>query len=75
MVDYQGEEVLQGGKAMTKNEHKKRHENLHKAFDELLADWIANTQNLPSKTTVLQLMEWSHKQELAPDHDSGEGSR
>lgn len=33
---------------MTLEEHKKRHIELHKALDELLADFIANTGKFPS---------------------------
>ena len=48
--------------------HKARHIELHRCLDELLADWIQHTGKLPSKSTVLDLMEWSHKQTVEPDH-------
>jgi citrate synthase len=53
---------------VTKKEHKQRHEFLHKALDELVADWLANTKNLPSVSTVMQLLSWSRQQALEPDH-------
>lgn len=52
---------------MTPEEHKKRHEELHSALDELIADYIDNGSlpddpRLPTKTTLYEFMVWSHKQ-------------
>jgi hypothetical protein len=47
---------------MNKQEHLKRHLELHAALDELVADWIMHTQSLPSRSTVMDLMRWSHTQ-------------
>ena len=47
---------------MNKKEHLKKHIELHKALDELMADFIYHTQKLPSETTVTELMEWSYEQ-------------
>jgi len=47
-------------------DHKKRHAELHAALDELVADWIANTESLPSKHSVLSLMKWSYMQTTNP---------
>jgi hypothetical protein len=47
---------------MNKQEHLKRHLELHAALDELVADWIMHTQSLPSYSTVMDLMSWSHTQ-------------
>ena len=45
------------------SEHIKRHNFLHKNFDELLADYlIQNKYKLPSTTTIMELMKWSAKQ-------------
>jgi len=44
------------------DEHKEKHVALHKSLDLLVADMIANTNMLPSKTTVMQLMKWSNSQ-------------
>ena len=55
---------------MTPSEHKKRHIALHKALDELLADFIRNTKKLSlSKITVLELLRWSATQIETPDHN------
>lgn len=43
-------------------EHRKRHEELHKYLDELVADFIDKTGKLPSKTTIFELMLWSSNQ-------------
>lgn len=51
---------------MTDKKHQLRHQELHKAFDELLADFIGNTKRLPSKTTIMEFMEWSYQQTVNP---------
>jgi hypothetical protein len=55
---------------MTEAAHRKRHEELHAALDELIADWISHSlacsTRLPSKSTILDLMTWSHQQTLNP---------
>jgi len=53
---------------MTIKEHKERHLQLHRSFDELIADFIHNTSNSLSKTSILDLVEWSYKQTLDPDN-------
>lgn len=57
---------------MTNEEHKQRHTELHQKLDELLADFIANTGRLPSKTTVLELVNWSYQQTLKPEEPQGQ---
>lgn len=43
--------------------HKARHKKLHSALDELVADYLEDTKHkLPSKTTVLELLQWSAEQ-------------
>jgi len=51
---------------MDKKIHRKRHIALHKILDELVADFIDNTHKLPSKSTVMELMEWSSEQTKNP---------
>ena len=51
---------------MTDGEHKVRHLALHKSLDELVANFIFHTKGLPSKTTILELITWSHQQTLNP---------
>lgn len=52
---------------MTHDEHRARHLYLHAALDELLADFLTyNRTKLPSNTTVMELMTWSHAQTLDP---------
>lgn len=53
---------------INKEDHKEIHQSLHSYLDELVADWIAHTGKLPSEHTILELMEWSHKQTLDPDN-------
>jgi len=50
--------------------HKKRHKDLHKSLDELVADFIRHTERLPSRTTVLELMKWSSEQVDNPTEES-----
>ena len=48
--------------------HKKRHQELHKSLDELVADFLShNKWKIPSQTTLLELMEWSYKQTNNPE--------
>lgn len=51
---------------MTPAQHKRRHVRLHKALDELAADFLSHTGKLLSKTTVMALLEWSHQQTINP---------
>lgn len=51
---------------MTQDEHKERHEELHKKLDELVADFIGHTGRLPSQTTVMELINWSYQQTQEP---------
>lgn len=51
---------------MSKKQHKDIHIELHKRFDELLADFIYHTDGLPSETTLAQFMQWSHEQTIKP---------
>ena len=51
---------------MTKEEHIRKHEALHKSLDELVADFIGHTKNLPSETTLMEFMQWSHEQTENP---------
>lgn len=52
---------------MNKEEHIKKHKELHSALDELVADLIRHTKKLPSTTSVMELMAWSNKQTWNPD--------
>ena len=56
----------QNEKRMTKEDHKQRHIELHNRLDELLADYIGHTGNLLSKTTLLEIMDWSFQQTKNP---------
>jgi len=53
---------------MTEQEHKERHKGLHEMFDELVVDFLLhNRDKLLSRTSILELMEWSDKQTKNPD--------
>lgn len=51
---------------LSKFDHRRRHIALHKAFDELLADFILHTGKLPSQTSIFDLMSWSFEQTMEP---------
>lgn len=53
-------------KAMTTEAHRKRHQVLHNALDELVADYIQHTGHMPTSTTISDLMAWSHGQTIVP---------
>lgn len=57
---------------MTRNEHIQQHIILHNCLDELVADFISNSAGLPSKNTILDLLQWSDKQTEEVDHTTGE---
>jgi hypothetical protein len=54
------------------NDHRQHHIELHEALDELVADWITNTDGRPSTSTVLDLMRWSNLQTLSPTEKGAE---
>ena len=54
---------------MNENEHKERHIELHRALDELIADFFIHDPSLPSvDASVMSLIEWSHLQTIQPTH-------
>lgn len=56
---------------MTEEQHAKRHEELHKALDELVANWIESPEHPTlSKNTVLDLIVWSSKQQDGTNHQA-----
>ena len=50
-------------------EHRERHIGLNKMLDELVADYITHTENLPSQTTLMEFMQWSFEQTKEPTND------
>ena len=55
---------------MTKEKHIEKHEVMHKNLDELTAEFLTNNPDkMLANTTLLELITWSHKQTLIPDHD------
>ena len=54
--------VHQEEEVMNRTLHVMLHENLHKSLDALVADFIRITSRVPSKTTVMELIAWSHDQ-------------
>lgn len=57
---------------MNSTEHRQRHVELHQALDELVADYLAHTNRLPSRATVLDLMQWSAREKESPSQDLGD---
>jgi hypothetical protein len=51
---------------MTPKQHRQRHVELHQALDELIADFLHHTGELPSHASILRLMEWSYSQTKQP---------
>jgi hypothetical protein len=54
---------------MTKEEHRQRHIELHKALDELVADFIKHTEKHLSKTSILEFVQWSSTQTHEPTEE------
>ncbi|HEX4545736.1 MAG TPA: hypothetical protein VH110_05210 [Candidatus Acidoferrum sp.] len=59
---------------LSNERHRLRHVELHRALDELAADWALHNSRptrdgnikLFSNTTIMELMEWSHQQTVDP---------
>jgi len=51
---------------MNKEQHRQHHEELHKAVDELVADFISQTEQLLTKTSIMDILIWSHGQTKNP---------
>lgn len=49
---------------MKEDKHKIRHQELHEMLDELVADFISETEKSLRETNLMELMEWSYKQTL-----------
>jgi hypothetical protein len=59
---------------MTKDEHRQRHIELHKALDELFADFMSHHPEETKFTDkpIIELIEWSHRQTTEPDEPKTE---
>lgn len=55
--------------ALSVNDHKARHKELHRSLDELCADYVTHTGKLLSKTSVMDLIVWSNHQQYNPTPD------
>ena len=53
---------------MDQEEHRQRHVELHKALDELFADFILHNQHIKGFLDVplSTFLEWSHSQTISP---------
>lgn len=54
--------------------HRARHQCLHQALDELVADWITQTGRRPSSSSITRLLKWSYAQSVQPDHPPAEST-
>lgn len=55
---------------MNDEEHLNRHKELHKYYDELVADYIFSEKKILSKTNLMELMIWSYQQKNKPECNS-----
>lgn len=46
--------------------HKRDHLRLHQSLDHLVADFVSQTETLPSRCLLSTLMRWSHQQTMKP---------
>lgn len=46
--------------------YQKERNDINRAIDELIADFIAHTDKLPSTSSISDLMQWSYKQTIEP---------
>ena len=56
------------GKLWDKSQHRARHQELHDALDELVADWAIHQPRgkMYSNSTIMELVEWSYQQTIEP---------
>ena len=57
-------------KTLSGGEHQARHVFLHQYLNELVADFILHTGKLPSRSSVLELMQWSAQQRVSPAEEA-----
>ena len=61
--------------ALTAEEHKQRHVELHRALDELFADYFSHGHDFDkdgpklTQIPIITLIKWSNKQAQGPDHE------
>ena len=51
---------------MDREEHIRWHKEAHRNLDKLMADFLRHTELLLSKTSVMDLAEWSYEQTINP---------
>lgn len=52
---------------MDEKKHRQLHVKMHKTLDAVIADFMKHTDRLPSKTPIIELLEWSYQQTIQPD--------
>ena len=58
---------------LSREDHIKRHKELHKSLDELVADFIDHTKQMPSQITLMEFMNWSCDQTISPTERENDG--
>jgi len=53
-------------KPKTREELIQIHKDLHNSLDILIADFISQTRNTLTDTSLMELIEWSHQQTINP---------
>ncbi len=57
---------------MNRNDHIKRHQELHTCLDELAADYLVHNRGTTlGGTSILDLMQWSNSQTIEPTNNEG----
>ena len=57
------------GILITEEDHRKKHIELHRSLDVLLADFIINNEGGFMDRPIQDLISWSHKQTTELDHE------
>ncbi len=55
---------------LTNHEHRERHVELHRALDELMADWFRHVPSAGIYREVIDLATWSNEQQKNPTGES-----
>lgn len=62
--------MAENHRELTPEEHHEIHIDLHRRFDELFADFVSHGDG-GATSAILDLITWSHKQTIKPDHGTG----
>ena len=67
MIEYTMDAGVERRNSMDRDKHIEIHKELHAKLDELVADYITHNEKGLIKTSVMELIQWSHLQTINPN--------